>query len=853
MPDLDDPEAQDAELLKIDELVGKNGVVETRMIVPSQVKNYSTDAIISLDRPTINKEYSLNSLISDADLNKDFFFVDKNLISKYETDTKTTFTLGDTLPVSFDYSLISGFADSVFDNWDEYIDKLVEQLKTNDNLAEIVKILDNQQNRDYLKSYLKAKIDESFSTPLNIKVNGIMSHPENIQNSTFNPSYFMLGTRTLLSSIVDKVNSAIDMNEIISDVELQPDYEGKQDLVNILKKYQPVISLFQLSEVSKVKDQIMDTNDEETVKSAKRIYNQYIIKVDEKYTIEEIYNDILNYFDTPVTDSNKHSLLMDISDKSSYPSNSVIQNDIVQSRQLTYCFPIIFFVVAVLVVLTTLSQMMLKQRTQIGTMKALGITRKQILIYYLSFVNIIGIVGLLVGVIVGPILLPQIMNIKYSILYELPKLGYTFPWFAFLLMFVLVVGSLSLITYLIIRKELSYQPAASMRPATPKIKFKENKHETKNTSLMIALRNIRVHITKSFMVIIGVMGCTGLLICGMGIDDSIDYGKNIDVQGLLSSDFTATYNSNIEKGKVEEEVLKITGVESCNEYNLSVLAVKNEETEKKNKMNFFYFPRETKSFSYDDSLDNGHWDLNCVALTEAKANDINAHVGDTVSFTINNTIYKKKVDYIFYSFSSNAIFIYEETIPDLFTTRNGCWVNSKKDDKGDPIMTVNYLKNNILDVSGIDSCYSYQDNQDRIESYMTSVHTMTGTIKVFAILLAIVVLVNLAILNFQERLRDIATLRVLGFSKFEIARSLVYEVMILTFIGALIGLLLGVPLEILVLSTNVTPLVSWHYVIYWYTFLLAFVISFITALLVNIAISYKIDHIDMAESLKSIE
>ena len=111
----------------------------------------------------------------------------------------------------------------------------------------------------------------------------------------------------------------------------------------------------------------------------------------------------------------------------------------------------------------------------------------------------------------------------------------------------------------------------------------------------------------------------------------------------------------------------------------------------------------------------------------------------------------------------------------------------------------------------------------------------------------------MVLLNFEERSRDIATLRVLGFSRFEISRSLVYEVMILTIIGALLGLLLGYPLEYLVLSTNITPLISWIYIIYWYSFVIGFLLSVVTAFVVNIIISNRVNKVLMAESLKSVE
>ena len=121
------------------------------------------------------------------------------------------------------------------------------------------------------------------------------------------------------------------------------------------------------------------------------------------------------------------------------PSNAVISNDIVQSRQLTYCFPLIFFLVAILVVLTTISQLILKERTQIGTFKSLGISKNTILFYYIAMMSGIALIGTILGLIIGPLLLPGILNLKYSILYSLPALHYIFPWIYALVCVILVV------------------------------------------------------------------------------------------------------------------------------------------------------------------------------------------------------------------------------------------------------------------------------------------------------------------------------------------------------------------------------------------------------------------------------
>ena len=136
---------------------------------------------------------------------------------------------------------------------------------------------------------------------------------------------------------------------------------------------------------------------------------------------------------------------------------------------------------------------------------------------------------------------------------------------------------------------------------------------------------------------------------------------------------------------------------------------------------------------------------------------------------------------------------------------------------------------------------------------MSSIRYMTTTVKAFAIALAVVVLINLAILNYQERLREIATLKVLGFSRREIASSLVYESSILAVIGSIFGMFIGLPLEYMVLGANETKLVAWTYAIYRDTYVIALVISAIVGIIVNVLISSRINKVKMAESLKSVE
>lgn len=845
----------------VKKFIGSDGSIESRTLVPSSLNDLPAYALIYVNRPIINKEYETNYDYTNDQLDKDFFFVDEELIKKYEKATESTFSLGDEIPVSFDVSTIGNIKGMLMDDYENIISSIKQSIYNNPNLsfeAKIKLVAFIEENKDVIKDDIEKIYERVFNEEnivLNMKVSGVMKHPENIQNGTFSTSNMIVSARTLLCSILDKVAENIEYNDLFSFIDDIQIPGGNEEIKNELKAQLEAIkkdfSVYMYVYVEQSKNEIMNDDNNEYVQMFENVYNQLIIQVGQGKDVSKVIEKIKNYYLTSYPDEDK---VLGIMDASTYPSNAIIQNDIVQSRNLTYCFPIIFFVVAILVVLTTITQMMLKQRIQIGTMKALGITRGTILGYYLLYMNIVGFLGVLLGSIFGPILLPIVMNIKYDILYSLPALGYSFPIVSILACLLGVALCVSLITYLVIRNELSYVPAESMRGKSPSLKFKEKKgkDKVKNVSLMMALRNIRVHMSRSIMVIVGVMGCTGLLVAGFGIEDVINYGKDNDLSAYLDCDYVLTYSVGTERNSMIDKVLSIDGVSNCEEYSqlTSTVTFNNKNAD----IPIFYFSYKAENFKFDDDYEDGHWDLNSVALSQRKADELGVKVGDKIDFICGGVKYSDmKVDKIFYTFANNSLFVYQETLPELTKTSLNAWVNLKTDSKGNAIRDKEEIRKDLLALDGVSSLVSREDNAKRISSYMTSIKSMTNTIKFFAILLAVVVLINLAILNFEERSRDIATLRVLGFSRFEISRSLVYEVMILTIIGALLGLLLGYPLEYLVLSTNITPLISWIYIIYWYSFVIGFLLSVVTAFVVNIIISNRVNKVLMAESLKSVE
>lgn len=850
-PELDNLEQMDADLNYVKSVSGKESKAETRLFLPSNILSYSVNGLISENFPTINKPGSFSS---NQYNDTNFFFVDETLVEKYKTLTGKNFTLGDSLPVSLQTEMLRSITNTVLEDQDT-VKTIVTSILANLDLNETIKNLLTQILNNNVETVQKVLIDitgqylKEDTITYDIKVNGIMQHPENVENGTFSSSNYLLSSRLLVNSVVSDLGSKVNSTSLIESLNNTKD--SIQDNAGLVSLIDQVISYINTNAayidtviqlvVSDIKFAINHKTNDFVEDTLSHLYNQIVVCVDKSVDQETIINQINNYYK-----NKENNNLLIVMDRKTNASIAGIINDITQAKQLTFAFPIIFFVVALLIVLTTIAQLIIRERTQIGTMKALGVSRTKIFLYYSMIMEVVAAIGVLLGCLIGPAIIPHVLNIKYSILYTIPSITYVFPGMVSLIVWLLISLLVISLTYLLIRKELKLCAAESMRASTPNLKLKPNKKTIKNTSLMMTFRNIKVHATKSIMVIIGVMGCTGLLICGMGIDDTINYGKDKEIANFLSSDIVVSLNSGLKPDDAKNQISLIDGVDKVEEYTVS----QGQVSSKTGSINsaIYYVSMNSNFFKYDDEMEGGHWDKNKIALTEQKAKKLGVKEGDSITLTIGGKPTAFEIDKIFYAFSANGVFFYREGKEEYKKGPTNVWVDIKDG------YDVDAVKAEIIEkCSTVYSAMTYDENIERIEGYMSSVGQMTLTIKVFAILLAVVVLINLAILNFNERKRDIATLRVLGFSRREIAASLIYEVMILTVVGSLLGMTIGLPLEMLTLGINQVELIDWKYVIFPMTYLISFLISVVTALVANLIISTRVDKISMSESLKSIE
>ena len=664
---------------------------------------------------------------------------------------------------------------------------------------------------ELLDSFVKEggkNIFREDSISFSATVTGFMSHPENVTKSSYNTSLVLMSDSVFKKGIT----KVIEDNFTEAGAKL------------IFRAMQTTIGFNSMTS--------------ETLTNP----NQYLISIKDEGRVSILKEKINDYF----SKKEENNLYLTTS-RSEMPFYVTLNNDVTQARQFTFVFPFVFFAVAILVILTTLSQRVLQERSQIGTMKALGLKKSQIYWHYIRLTSMLVGLGTIIGEILGPIIIPKILGQKYSILYSLPTMKYVFPVWEGILTAVIFLGVSALVTFLICHKEISLKPVESMCPEPPKFKFKHAKSTKKDKvaklSLKMAIRNIRINKVKSLMVVIGVMGCTALLCCGFGIENTVDNGIEHDLSMFYNTDMSVSLKSNMSAKSINDDLLSYEGIKSVDPYITTTTSVyAGDGAQAETKIYLIQKDTDTISISFEHSK---------VAITQKVANKTGAKVGDTIHFTYNTISYEAEIGLIQDAFVYHGIYAYTDAPflkgEDTFTY-NTAYVKVKEN--ADVAAIANALTEKDSNVSG---ATTYAQRRVMIQDVMSGVYVMTNAVKVFAILLAIVVLYNLALMNFQERTRDIATLKVLGFSRMEITLSLLFETMSLTAIGVLIGLCLGYPFMLAVLGTNVVELVEYLYSITFVSYVISFALTFVVALIVNLLLTHRIKKVMMVESLKSVE
>ena len=523
--------------------------------------------------------------------------------------------------------------------------------------------------------------------------------------------------------------------------------------------------------------------------------------------------------------------------------------------QVARIFPVFFILVAALVCMTTMTRMVEEQRGQIGILKALGYSDGDILMKYISYAGSAAVLGCIIGYGVGIILFPGVIYITYNLMYIKLPLQYIFDWqLALISLMVSILCSVG-ITMIAVRVELKHAAAALMRPKAPKPGkrvFLERIPAIWNRLKFlhkVSVRNIFRYKGRFFMMVLGISGCTALLLTGFGLKDSIRDFARMQFEEIQTSDIEVNFK-NGEGSKASPELTALLDKET-EEYALTYNASWDLVHEKTVKSVNLIVPSRSADFTkFFHLMTPDEEPLTMpqkgeVLISVAIAERQHVKIGDTIRLRSDDL---KEVTVTVGGVIRNHIYNYVIAAPEDIPRNVNCAYVRFTD--GTDISRAQTTLAECGDVTYIEL---YSTLKERFTKMMSSLDYIVLVVILSAAGLAFVVLYNLTNINITERIREIATIKVLGFYPNETAQYVFRENIVLTFFGMIAGLGLGILLHRFVMTQIAVDMVYFNIQILKLSFFLSFVLTLVFTVLVNLFMRRKLERINMAESLKSVE
>ncbi len=524
--------------------------------------------------------------------------------------------------------------------------------------------------------------------------------------------------------------------------------------------------------------------------------------------------------------------------RAQHPSFAEFQDETEQHQMMTDVIPVIFIIISMLTLLTTMTRIINNQRMQIGVLKALGFKNRTIMFHYISYGFWMVLAGSILGLILGPLTLPPIMFEEMADLYSIP---YWLTGFniSFIVVTLLMVVLAALISYFACRNIVNESPSSAIRPKIPKVStsgFLEKLGIWKKFSFNVRwnYRDAKRNKFRALMSIVGVMACTLIIVASFGCMDGFDEMKEWEYTDINHYSSKLVLEDNITASQVDY-IADDVGGEKLME---SSIEIKSGDIKKSGVItvlddNKLYTPT-------DDNKNPISISSNEVSISTKMAQLLGVGVGDTIKWHImgSDKWISTKVDKIHSDPTSQGIIVSKEKLDDL---------------------GLNYTATSVISSHGVDKNYSgvktifsmdsLTDSwDDMMESSMTIIYLLAA----FASLLSVIVLYNLGLLSFTEIKREFATLKVLGFKSSQLRKLLLTQNLWFTTIGFVIG----VPLGREVLQYLWGTMGDSFYLkanISLKTLIITFLITYVVSILVNLMFSGKIKKLNMVESLKDNE
>ena len=551
-------------------------------------------------------------------------------------------------------------------------------------------------------------------------------------------------------------------------------------------------------------------------------------------------------------------------DRSSIQTYMEFDQDAERIGNIGKIIPVLFFAVAALVSLTTMTRMVEEQRTQIGTFKALGYTKREVAGKYIKYALLASMIGSVAGGIFGSIVLPRVIINAYKMLYSLNDILTPINIFYFTIACGVAIVLVTLATVFSCYRELTECPAALMRPEPPKktrkifLEYIPFIWKRINFSGKSTVRNLLRYKKRLFMTLFGISGCMGLLVIGFGVKDSISSVIDIQYDELHIYDIVLSVSNDLSQEDRDILEKELQSDENVRDFiflkNSSLTLEKNDETltgyiyvaDDSDKLGEFIKLRDRKTNNKYQMSDD------TVMLSEKAAGILGAEEGDTIDLVFGETEkYTVTVGKIVENYVYHNVYMSKSMYKSLMgdVNYNQILVSLTDDGKANEEEIIEKL----LKCNGINGASYIDKMRDKFEDMLGSMDVIVAVIIIAAGGLAFIVLYNLNNININERRRELATLKVLGFYDLEVAGYIYRENIIITILGIFLGAFLGIILHRFVIVTAEVDMVMFGRNVKMLSFVWSGLLTALFAVVINISMYYKLKKVDMATSLKSVE
>ena len=555
-----------------------------------------------------------------------------------------------------------------------------------------------------------------------------------------------------------------------------------------------------------------------------------------------------------------------IYDRSHLPEYSGYGDNADRMKAIGEVFPLIFFLVAALISLTTMTRMVEEERTLIGTLKALGYSKKSIAAKYLGYAVLATLTGGIFGVMIGEKILPYIIITAYKIMYRhLPDVEIPYNLYYGVLACVAALLCTGAATIFSCMKELKEQAAELMRPPAPKqgkrvfLEYIPFLWKRLNFTWKSTVRNLMRYKKRFFMTIFGIGGCMGLMLVGFGLKDSISSIVPLQYEDIQLYDGNVILQSDVtmqEKQEVYEALEKNSQVVATAEDLLQKITIEHDGVSKEVYLNV---PENVEKFSdfvvLQDRTTKEKYQLTDkgAVLTEKMAKELGVSAGDTVTIKEENEKERTvKISQICENYMSHYLYMTPAVYKAAYGKEpeyNSIYYRTE----GRTTKEAESVGEAALKLDGALSVSYTTELRQQVDDMLQSLDIVIVVLIISAGMLAFVVLYNLNNINITERKRELATLKVLGFYDKEVTEYVYRENILLTLIGSVFGMLLGKILHRFIIVTVEIDSVMFGRNINTISFVYAFLLTVVFSLFVNGVMYFKLKKINMVESLKSVE